>query len=794
MMQRKLLTITAILLFAVGAQARVPKPIRPRPVATKPGTPWSERDFIQAADTHKTNLCQNALWVDIGTGTGSVTSVSANGISGTVANSTITPALTLAWGAITPTSVTATIQGPINDKGGQVFNVKTYGAVCDGATADTTAITTADAAAVAAGGSLYLPPSKNGCKIGTATIASPIAANGGSLTLTTGQTTTFTGFDGRDVSATILFRNAQSGQGVASFSGNRVLSELRPEWWGAKGDSTVTDNAPPVSATFAAAKTVTLPTSRSGGVTVRFGVGEYLFNSGVTYSSGKSKSIVIKGEGFSTVFVAGHDMTLLTVDNGTSSHQGMLISGIQFYLNNQDAAAIDMTHGGQWARFEHLWVMGPLTAGTKPLISVGSEVISMQNVLVEGQDDPTNGNVGIYLTHVPPYRIYLQNVEVYYCNKGISVDRANTAGTNFVIRDSTIFRNTTGIDIGGTGTGVAEVNWLIEGNSFESNITDINLNGFSSTFPLRNVTIADNYFTGIDTGYTGISAKNVDGLSIVRNYFTSHAAADTGGIALSFTSGITRASVSGNTSTTTPVTYSPSMTIVNNATAGPSSGPVFPSALLTTNQVSIDSATAVNALSNLTSNGFVKTGGGIGTLSVDTTSYLPITGGTLTGSSTAAFGTAANRYVFGIPAPTLTSTNATVTDTVASTVYIGGAPAAGTNTTIGTAWALNVAAGNTNHGGGVTVGGGTLILRHISATATLDFAKLAAIGCEDLTMTITGAALGDSVALGVPNGSVVANGNFTAWISSAGTATVRFCTVVSGDPASGVFRIDAWQH
>lgn len=83
-------------------------------------------------------------------------------------------------------------------------------------------------------------------------------------------------------------------------------------------------------------------------------------------------------------------------------------------------------------------------------------------------------------------------------------------------------------------------------------------------------------------------------------------------------------------------------------------------------------------------------------------------------ASTANSGTVANRYVFGFPAPTLTSTGTSVTDTVASTVYIGGAPTASTNTTIGTAWALNVAAGNTNLGGTLTVGGGISVknIRH----------------------------------------------------------------------------------
>jgi len=96
--------------------------------------------------------------------------------------------------------------------------------------------------------------------------------------------------------------------------------------------------------------------------------------------------------------------------------------------------------------------------------------------------------------------------------------------------------------------------------------------------------------------------------------------------------------------------------------------------------------------------------------------------------------------------------------------------------------------------GSLTIGGGTAILKHLSATATLDFANLAAIGCEDLTIAVTGASLGDTVALGVPNGSVVANGTFTGWVSAADTVTIRFCTVVSGNPASGIFRADVWQH
>lgn len=90
--------------------------------------------------------------------------------------------------------------------------------------------------------------------------------------------------------------------------------------------------------------------------------------------------------------------------------------------------------------------------------------------------------------------------------------------------------------------------------------------------------------------------------------------------------------------------------------------------------------------------------------------------------------------------------------------------------------------------GTLTIAGGSPILKVLSSTATLDFASLVSIGCEDLTITVTGASLGDTVSLGVPNSSVVANGTFTGWVSAADTVTVRFCTMVSGDPASGTFR------
>jgi hypothetical protein len=93
--------------------------------------------------------------------------------------------------------------------------------------------------------------------------------------------------------------------------------------------------------------------------------------------------------------------------------------------------------------------------------------------------------------------------------------------------------------------------------------------------------------------------------------------------------------------------------------------------------------------------------------------------------------------------------------------------------------------------GDLTVGGGTTLKKFLSTTATLDFGSLVSIGCEDLTVAVTGAVVGDTVSLGVPSGSVPSSNFYfpTPWVSAADTVTIRGCALVSGDPASGTFRV-----
>lgn len=99
----------------------------------------------------------------------------------------------------------------------------------------------------------------------------------------------------------------------------------------------------------------------------------------------------------------------------------------------------------------------------------------------------------------------------------------------------------------------------------------------------------------------------------------------------------------------------------------------------------------------------------------------------------------------------------------------------------------------------ITIGGGTSIAKHLSATASLDFPVIGASSCQSLTIAVTGAADGDTVSLGVPTALANASTTFavTGFVSAANTVTARICQVAtsaSSDPAAATVRADVWQH
>jgi hypothetical protein len=101
---------------------------------------------------------------------------------------------------------------------------------------------------------------------------------------------------------------------------------------------------------------------------------------------------------------------------------------------------------------------------------------------------------------------------------------------------------------------------------------------------------------------------------------------------------------------------------------------------------------------------------------------------TYTDSSTAISGTATTNHIHVLSQPTLAATNATVTTTAASTLYIAAAPAAGTNMTITNPYALYIAAGNTYSGANISAtgnitGGNVNSNDQISATGNVNAAN-----------------------------------------------------------------------
>lgn len=100
--------------------------------------------------------------------------------------------------------------------------------------------------------------------------------------------------------------------------------------------------------------------------------------------------------------------------------------------------------------------------------------------------------------------------------------------------------------------------------------------------------------------------------------------------------------------------------------------------------------------------------------------------------------------------------------------------------------------------GAVTIGGGNAITRHISVSTSLAFQQFPQGSCNVVSVTATGAADGDSVALGVPNALASISGlTWFGWVSAPSIVSIRGCNVtnqaVPAPPATNV-RVDVWQH
>jgi len=135
-------------------------------------------------------------------------------------------------------------------------------------------------------------------------------------------------------------------------------------------------------------------------------------------------------------------------------------------------------------------------------------------------------------------------------------------------------------------------------------------------------------------------------------------------------------------------------------------------------------------------------------------------------------------------------------NTVVTTLNIGGAATAlslgaGTGTTT-----VNNALSVT---GSFTIGGGTAISKHLSATSSQNLSAPGAVpGCvETSDISVSGAALGDTVVASM-DAALPADYVINGYVSSAGNVKVRLCQLAGAgadpDGAGATYRVDVWQH
>lgn len=94
----------------------------------------------------------------------------------------------------------------------------------------------------------------------------------------------------------------------------------------------------------------------------------------------------------------------------------------------------------------------------------------------------------------------------------------------------------------------------------------------------------------------------------------------------------------------------------------------------------------------------------------------------------------------------------------------------------------------------VTSGGTRYTLAKVlTGSSTLDFGATAPGAASNLTVTVTGAAAGDVVSVGVDYATVaVANGSFTGYVSGTDTVTIRYTNndlTTAYNPASATFKV-----
>ena len=337
----------------------------------------------------------NTSWVTAGGGSGTVTSVSvatANGVSGSVANATTTPAITLTLGAITPSSVAAT---------GTVTGTNLSGTN----TGDQTITLTGDVTGSGTGSF-------------ATTLATVPATKGG-----TGQTTITTG-DVLYGSAT----NTISKLGIGSAGQVLTVAGGVPTWAAAGGGGGVT------WATYTGSSAAPTITAGSKSLGLNFGAGTNTITTSATVGSFYAGSGINVSAG-----TADRNIVFFTGNSGSGGDT----TGATMTLSNNNVNNIILCTGVQantaytTSEFVLIGNRGPAAPGAN---SVG--IGSFANV---------GGNAGAYSVCIGPNTIAKAAGSIALGN-GARVSGANAASTISIGASSTIGDFNSYVTLIGPGT------------------------------------------------------------------------------------------------------------------------------------------------------------------------------------------------------------------------------------------------------------------------------------------------------------------------------------------------------